>query len=65
MDIVWISFINLSFVLGLLGFADLCTIRAKLVYGNDVYIFTNNDMYVFTNNDMYVFTNIWANTKDS
>ena len=41
MDIVWIIFINLSFVLRLLGFADMCKIRAKLVYGNDMYVFTN------------------------
>ena len=34
-------FINLSFVLWLLGFADMCKIRAKLVYGNDMYVFTN------------------------
>ena len=41
MDVVWIIFINLSFVLRLLGFADMCKIRAKLVYGNDIYVFTN------------------------
>ena len=41
MDVVWIIFINLSFVLRLLGFADMCKIRAKLVYGNDMYVFTN------------------------
>ena len=41
MDVVWIIFINLSFVLPLLGFADMCKIRAKLVYGNDMYVFTN------------------------
>ena len=41
MDVVWIIFINLSFVLRLLGFADMCKIRAKLVYGNDMYAFTN------------------------
>ena len=34
MDVIWIIFINLSFVLRLLGFADMCKIRAKLVYGN-------------------------------
>ena len=42
MDVVWIiSFINLSFVLRLLGFADMCKNRAKLVYCNDMYVFTN------------------------
>ena len=41
LDVVWIIFINLSFVLRLLGFADMCKIRAKLVYGNDMYVFTN------------------------
>ena len=41
MNVVWIIFINLSFVLRLLGFADMCKIRAKLVHGNDMYVFTN------------------------
>ena len=41
MDGVWISFINLSFVLGFWGFTDMCRIRAKLFYGNDMYVFTN------------------------
>ena len=39
MNVVWIISINLSFVL--LGFADMCKIRAKLVYGNNMYVFTN------------------------
>ena len=41
MDVAWIIFINLSFVLWLLGFADMCKIRAKLIYGNDKYVVTN------------------------
>ena len=41
MGIVWIIFINLSFVLWLLGFADMCKIRTKLAYGNDMYVLTN------------------------
>ena len=41
MGVVWIIFINLSFVLRLLGFADMCKIRAKLRYGNDMHVFTD------------------------
>ena len=45
MDEVWILFINLSFVLGLLGLADICNIRVKLVYGNDTYVLTNSTLF--------------------
>ena len=45
MDVVWILFINLSFVLGLLGLADMCKIRAKLVHGNDTYVFTSFTLF--------------------
>ena len=40
-DVVLILSTNSLFVSGLFGFTDVCKIRAKLVYGNDMYVFTN------------------------
>ena len=34
-------FYQLIICIPVAGFADMCKIRAKLVYGDDVYVFTN------------------------
>ena len=39
-------FYQLLICIAVAGFADMCKIRAKLVYGDDMYVFTNITVFV-------------------